>query len=190
MLGDILETANSCLDYLVCELVRLGNKEPTSSHQFPLVSNREAFDKELGRGRLANVPFAAVAMIEGLQPYDTRTDPVHRHLKTLRTLTNRHKHRNLLLTHLLTASAPQNISTVEHEGELYVAASEIPHMVDLQTKFGPYRIADGKVEVNPPVMFVIGLKDPDFAGYVVPKFIGDICTCLRDEVLPQFAGYF
>src|SRR5271167_271077 len=48
IIGDILQSAHSSLDYLICELVRTGKEEPTIHNQFPIVENRSAFEDEIG----------------------------------------------------------------------------------------------------------------------------------------------
>lgn len=123
MFGDVLQSANSCLDYLVCELFRRHNpgEEAKPSHKFPVVNTRGAFNKEIGSDVLWGIPFEAVAVIESLQPYDGRTDPVPAQLLALRTLANTHKHRKLHISVLTATPAPSDPSAIhEEDGELFV----------------------------------------------------------------------
>src|SRR5271166_1045258 len=52
--GDFLQSANSCLDYLVCELFgRYNPSQPAKvSHKFPIVTSHGAFNKEIGSDAL------------------------------------------------------------------------------------------------------------------------------------------
>src|ERR1035441_6971947 len=54
MFGDVIQSANSCLDYLVFELFRKYNPSEIAqrSHRFPIVTSRDAFNKEIGKNAL------------------------------------------------------------------------------------------------------------------------------------------
>ena len=128
--GDVLQSANSTLDYLVCELFRRHNpgQEAKPSHKFPVVTSHGAFNKEIGADALFGIPFEAVAVIQGLQPYDGRTNPVHSHLLALRTLTNHHKHRKIHVSVLAANLAPiDNAVIFEKDGESFVRPGDLPN---------------------------------------------------------------
>lgn len=140
IVGDVHQTVHSSLDYLICELIRTGKEEPTTSSQFPIADSRAVFDEEIGRKRLRGVPFEAVAVIEGLQPYYAGENAPKSPLFVLKTLTNIHKHRNLLLTALGASKAPADAEIFMIGGKTYT--NSVPPPFDFDAEFGPV-IIDG-----------------------------------------------
>lgn len=191
ILGDILQTAHSSLDYLVCELVRTGKEEPTASNQFIIAESRSVFDEEIGRKRLRNVPFPAIAIMEGLQPYNTGEDPTKSPLFALKTLTNIHKHRNLLLASLAARKAPSDINIFEIDGRTYTPihpSLEMPF--DLDAEFGPFSIDGPNVNMDGAHTSVVVLAETAYKGREICSLIGWICVCLQDTFFPLFAPFF
>ena len=85
--GESLYHGRSVLEHLVWALAEAGNETPGENHTFPLLkapptpkkreSTRDAFIRSEGGGRLAGVDPAAIAVIEGLQPYKRGNDPYY-----------------------------------------------------------------------------------------------------------------
>ena len=161
--GDVIQSANSCLDYLVCELFRRYNKGESAkpSHKFPIVTSHGAFNAEIGANALYGIPFEVVAEIERLQPYDGRTDLVNSRLLTLRRLTNEHKHRKLHVTALTACAAPSDVVPFEQDGEFYILAEDLPKAMHYKAPIGPVPVSsDGRqVEVERKFAAVVVLEE-------------------------------
>lgn len=191
--GDVLQSANSCLDYLVCELFgRYNNGEPGKpSHKFPLVTSHGAFNEEIGANALYGIPFEAVAVIESLQPYEGRTDPAHSNLMVLRRLTNAHKHRKIHVTALTASVAPSDVVPFEKDGEFYVMAEDLPEATHFKAQIGPYSVtADGKVEVDHKVAAVVVLEESEFRKVLITLLAERLCqavTVACKKLTPFFA---
>jgi hypothetical protein len=192
MFGDVLQSANSTLDYLVCELFRRHNagEEAKPSHKFPIVTSRGAFNDEIGSDALYGIPFEAVAVIEGLQPYEGRTDPVPAHLMALRTLTNTHKHRRLHISVLTANSAPSDPSAIfEKDGELFAMAKDLPKARHFKAEIGPFPIVAGKVDMRGRFTPVIVLEEGEFRGVLITLWAERFCqavTVACQRLIPFF----
>jgi len=177
--GDVIQSANSCLDYLVCELYgRYNNGEPGKPcHKFPLVTNHGAFNEEIGRGALYGIPFDVVAVIESLQPYEGRTDPVNTRLLALRRLTNDHKHRKIHVTALTACAAPSDVVPFEKDGEFYILAEDLPKAAHFKAPIGPVpvMIDGGKVEVDGKFTAVVVLEDSGFRDTHITLLAERLC---------------
>jgi hypothetical protein len=184
MFGDVLQSAHSCLDYLVCELFLLHHpgEEAKRSHQFPIVTSHSAFNDELGGGRLYGIPFEAVAIIEGLQPYKGRTDPVPAQLLALRTLTNTHKHRQIHVSVLTTNPAPSNVVPVKIDGEFRVRVGDLPAATHHKAELGPFRVTDdGDVDVNREFTPVVVLEESGFRGKPIAVVAARFCEAVGES---------
>jgi hypothetical protein len=183
--GDVLQSANSCLDYLVCELFRKHNpgKEAKTSHKFPIVYNQGAFNDEIGNDALLGIPFEAVAVIEGLQPYDGRTDPVPAQLSALRLLTNEHKHRKLHVSVLTAAPAPSDpAALIEQDGELFVMVKDMPKAMHFKAEIGPFPItADGQVNMQRKYTPVIVLEESGYREETIMLLTERMCSAVTES---------
>jgi hypothetical protein len=187
--GDVLQSANSTLDYLVCELFRRYNpgKEAKPCHQFPIVNTHGAFNDEIGNDALYGIPFEAVAVIEGLQPYEGRTDLVNFHLKSLRSLTNEHKHRKIHVSLLAANPAPGDDAIFEKDGEFYALAKDLPKAVHPKAEIGPFPITEnGEMDMNRKFTPVVVLEESEFRGEIVSLWaerflqaVAESCNRLR-----------
>lgn len=191
--GDVLQSANSCLDYLVCELFgRYNNGEPGKPcHKFPLVTNRGAFNKEIGSDALYGIPFEAVAVVESLQPYDGRTDLVNSRLLTLRRLTNDHKHRKLHVAALTASAAPSDVVPFEQDGEFYIKAEDLPEAMHFKTPIGPVRVTPdgGKVEVEGKFAAVVVLEESGLRTTHITLLAERLCQAAT-EACKRFTPFF
>jgi hypothetical protein len=193
MFGDVLQTANSCLDYLVCELFRRHNpgEEAKPYHKFPLVASRGAFNKEIGSDALWGIPFEAVAIVESLQPYEGRTDPLPTQLLALRTLTNTHKHRKLHISVLTANPAPSDPSAIfEQDGELFARVGDLPKAMHFKAEIGPFPITeDGKVNVDSKYSAVVVLEESEFRGKLITLVAEEFCLAVT-EACKRFTPFF
>jgi hypothetical protein len=108
--GDFFANVRSVLDYIVWQLV-LNNppNQPGPSNQFPITSSSEEFSEQIGRKRLRGIPDDAVKIIETLQPYPDRDNP----LGILNKLVNIDKHRTLNVVSVVA----DNTEVVSQSGE-------------------------------------------------------------------------
>jgi hypothetical protein len=80
LVGESLYHGRSVLEHLVWALVKANHKKPGKDHTFPVwdvppvlrgsSSRADAFTRLTKRKQLAGVPLDAIALIEGLQPYN------------------------------------------------------------------------------------------------------------------------
>jgi hypothetical protein len=184
MFGDVLQSANSTLDYLVCELFRRYNpgQEAKPSHKFPIVASHGAFNDEIGNDSLFGIPFEAVAIIEGLQPYEGRTDPVPAQLMALRTLTNTHKHRKLHIAVLTANPAPSDPSAIfEQDGEHFAFVKDLPKAVHFNAEVGPFPVTEnGEVKVDGKYAAVIVLKESEFREELITLLAARLCDAVNE----------
>jgi len=182
--GDVLQSANSCLDYLVCELFIRHNpgQEAKPSHKFPIVASHGAFNEEIGKNALFGIPFEAVAIIESLQPYEGRTDPVPALLLALRTLTNTHKHRKLHVSVLTASPAPSDPSAVvEQDGEFFVKLGDLPKAMHFEAEIGPFPVMqDGKVNVESKYIPVVVLKERGYREVFITLLAERLCEAVTE----------
>jgi hypothetical protein len=194
-LGDCIQSTHSCLDYLVCQLALIGKEPPNSKHTFPITDSLTQFNESVGRHALKGVPFGAIAIIESLQPYNRMGDPHQSGLWILKTLTNMHKHRDILLTALGAGHAPDDADVFERNGDLYTMSDLVT--VDLDAEFGPFPIVDCKVKMNRAITLDIVLNKRLSVGngcrrLLLPHvgaFVTRFCHSLRDsscDILPSF----
>jgi hypothetical protein len=191
--GDVLQSANSCLDYLVCELFRRHRpgEEAKPSHQFPIVTSHGAFNKEIGADRLYGIPFQAIAVIEALQPYGGRTDPVHSNLQTLRSLTNTHKHRRLHVSVLTANPAPSDPSViVERDGEFFTMVKDLPKASHFKAEIGPFVVnQEGEVDMDGKYTPVIVLEESELRGVIITLVAERLCQAVT-EVCKRLVPFF
>ena len=180
--GDVIQSANSCLDYLVCELFRRYNpsEAPKPSHKFPIVYSHGAFNKEIGADALYGIPFDVIAVIEGLQPYNGGADSVQSRLADLRTLTNNHKHRNIHVTTLTGSPTPSDAIPFERDGELYVRAEDLPSAAHFKKELGPFPVKDGKVRVEGKFAAVVVLEESGFRESIITLVAGRLSQAVSD----------
>lgn len=185
MFGDVLQSANSCLDYLVCELYRRHNpgKEAKPSHKFPVVASHGAFNDEIGNDALYGIPFEAVAVIEGLQPYEGRTDPVPAQLMALRTLTNTHKHRKLHISVLTASPAPSDPSALfEQNGELFARIGDLPKATHFKAEIGPFPVTENEeVHMENKYAAVVVLEESEFRGELITLWAERFCQAVTES---------
>ncbi len=190
--GDVLQSANSCLDYLVCELFRRYNPGESAkpSHKFPIVETRGAFNKEIGSDALYGVPFEAIAVIDGLQPYEGRTDAVHSDLLTLRRLANEHKHRKIHVSVLAANPAPGDVAPIERDGEVFVMAQDLPKAMHFKAEIGPFPITPkGEVEMDRKFAAVVVLEERGFREIPINLLAENLCMAVTESI-NRFIRFF
>lgn len=189
MLGDCLQSTHSCLDYLVRQLVMVGKGKPSTKHAFPIAEHVNQFNEFIRRRTLDGVPVEAIAIIESLQPYNQPGNPHDSGLWILKTLTNTHKHRDILLTVLGACHAPEDADVFERNGDRYTMAPIGP--INLDAEFGPFPIVEGVVvKMNRNFALDIVFEQEPFRGKRMQVAVTGACLCVRNEVLPLFEKFF
>jgi hypothetical protein len=193
LFGDTLLSTQSCLDYLIWDLIEAsGQEKPSISNQFSIVDSRVLFEEEIGRKRLRGVPFPAIAIIEQLQPYHSAKGLNDSALYALKTLANIYKHRFLPLTVLAARRAPADIKIVEIEGETYAEPSSaiFAEPFDANTEFGPFKIVGDNVDMEGNFVAVVALKDTEYAGREIISVLLWIWFVVKNYVIPEFEKFF
>lgn len=116
--GDVHHNLRSALDYIIAALVTASGAALTKQ-QFPLFEDRAKYrekvadgDRPIKGGNLGNVKYG-LAIIESVQPYHTKPDPVADPLAHLNRFSNSDKHRQIATY----AAVPSDIQLgVEHDG--------------------------------------------------------------------------
>jgi hypothetical protein len=188
MVGDCIQSAHSCLDYLACKLVSSGEESSKSKNAFPIVDSPAQFNEAIGKHILKGVPFAAVAVVESLQPYNRTGDPHKSGLWILKTLANMHKHRDILLSVLGAAYASDDAEVFERNGDLFTFSA--PDTLDLDAEFGPFPVFEGKVKMDRKILLDIVFEQEPFRGQRMQTLVTQACLAVREDVLPKFEKFF
>jgi hypothetical protein len=177
---------------LIWELVESSRIEkPSIANQFPIVETRTLFEEEIGRKRLRGVPFHAIAIIEGTQPYHSPKGTGDSALFALKTLANIYKHRYLPLSALAARPAPPDISIFETDGILYADFAPIfQEPFNSDEEFGPFPVIGSQVNLERNFAMVIALSDAPYKGCEITSLLSWICTVVKDHVFPQFESFF
>lgn len=190
IIGDCLQNLRSSLDYLVWELVLVANKQPTKNNMFPICSTRERFQEAVDkRDRLLGIAPEAVALIESLQPYHLGQDFEKATLLVLDDLANINKHRRILLTDLCAGTSDRR--PFERNGELgiWIGPGAMP-VFDSNTRFGPYPIVDGKVQMETQLVAVIAFAEGAAKGMEVSLCLNEWASYIKTKIVPMFEKFF
>jgi hypothetical protein len=186
VVGDFLFNMRSALDYIVRAL---SSAEWGRKIMFPLCTTRGLFDQQVGKGALSGVPIPIQALVEGLQPYPERHNP----LGVLNKLHNIDKHRALVLA-----------GVVAHETRLIHSCGEIRHILvvrgNLQNGAVIPWIPLGRIspverhemKVDGEVSCFVTLHDPaafDLEGFRIETTLQQILEFIRDTVVPAFQPF-
>ena len=186
IVGDCLQNLRSSLDYLVWELVLSANNQPGKYNMFPICSTSDAFvDALTKRDRLLGVPVDAIAIIRQLQPYHLGKDWKKAIFAVLDELSNINKHRRVLLTSLMATQA--NVEAVEIDGELW--ASHLPTF-DGNTKFGPFPVVAGKVQMDGELFASIAFDEGTVQGMEITTCLNTWMYYIREDFIPRFERFF
>src|SRR5215204_1982271 len=72
--GDFVHNLRSCLDLLICEIVRARGKRVTDDTGFPIFRSADVFESDHAR-KVQGVPKAAVDLIKEAEPYQGADNP-------------------------------------------------------------------------------------------------------------------
>ena len=106
IVGDFVHNTRSALDHLVWQLVRVNGQEPGRWNDFPIYTDKEAFQNRVvtprlkhscgqKSGQLGGVDNRSVEMIRDVQPFNRKDKPDLHQLSVLNELWNIDKHRML-----------------------------------------------------------------------------------------------
>jgi hypothetical protein len=74
IIGDCVHNLRSCLDLLICEIVRARGKRVTDDTGFPIFRSADVFESDHAR-KVQGVPKAAVDLIKEAEPYQGADNP-------------------------------------------------------------------------------------------------------------------
>lgn len=194
--GDFFSNVRSALDYIVTQLV-LANPPnvPGKANAFPIADTSAEFTN-LASKRLKGVAPRAAALIESLQPYQRRNNP----LGILNRLVNIDKHRTL---NVITCVADETeVVSLSGDYRLYLGGEELRD----GTVFGgvgmPVALASEipGFEARLPTMKMYGkcslfvaFDDPlaeELENFRVDSVLESILEFMRDTVVPAFEPFF
>src|SRR5260370_25794374 len=113
-IGDGVQNLRSALDYLVCELVRTTNNEPTIRHMFPICDSEDAFEAQCRGHRLDWVPPEAIAQIKVFQPYHYGDKRASAPIRVLDDLCNINNHQRICFAVLSVSSSETQFTSDAH----------------------------------------------------------------------------
>ena len=163
LVGDCLYNFASALDHLVWQLVLSNGNIPDEKNEFPIFDCPSKYKAGKQR-RLNGVSQSAVAIIDGLQPYNTGNPALSR----LRILSNTDKHRHLHITIVHEVGHTVNVSLpADGLNSAFEAIEQITHrspgVID---PFGPiekgaklYSIKNTDVEMGMTPIFKVVFSD-------------------------------
>lgn len=144
MLGDLVQNLRSALDHLAWAFAKTAKRNPMRRTQFPILDKPpKDFDRER---QVLDIPEPVRRIMEAMQPYQ-QDDPIGHligmELATLRELSNRDKHRVLLLAEsvVLPSYVFTNTPAGEDSGVGFAIDSEgmwAEIRIPVDPRFGPY----------------------------------------------------
>ncbi len=194
--GDAIHSLRSTLDHIAWSLALLKTPTPATNTAFPVCLTKSAFDGHRG-STLRDIPNAAIAVIESVQPYHRTYDPGDPpdidFLWMLHRLWNDDKHR---ATPIVTATSRKSRITARNV-TVDLSRGNVPSPFT----FGPFndgaevaRIPahvkiQGDFEMQMTYDIVLDAAPPGH-GAQVHTFLNHVHKFLRDEVLPKFTQNF
>lgn len=189
IVGDCLFCLRSALDHIVWALVLANGKKPGICNQFPICSSCKNFAVEVQKGRLRGVSDKALAVVEGLQPYNGSPNP----LGMLNSLHNVDKHRSLKLASLSIDSidltwreaGEEEAFSYHLSGDGLTDGTELLHDA---VAFG--LSGSGDVQVSGKATATVVFKDEPCRGYVVGTALDETLQFMKRTVIPAFEPLF
>jgi hypothetical protein len=195
--GDFFSNVRAALDYVVWQLV-LNNppNEPGSSNLFPITDSPKGFGHQVARRRLRGVPEDALKIIEALQPYQDRSNP----LGILNRLVNIDKHQTLNVVSVVA----DNTEVVSQSGTFALVLGdeelrdgsvfgEIGIPFNLIPSFFPdFESRLPSMKMRGTCSVFLAFDDPiaeSLETFRVDRTLQSILTFTRDRVLPRFDDF-
>jgi hypothetical protein len=197
VVGDILHNMRSALDHLTYSLAEIHlnrglTDEEAKVIQFPICDNHASYRAEAGR-RLQNLSDAMRTVIQGLQNYDLgRNGIAFPPLTMLRELSNRDKHRRILLTGAVVKRLQVHVKQPGGETEIYRSTFQGPF--DDSTVVLEFPDADGhphpKVNLEDlAAMDVSFSNDRPAWGEPIRPVLRRIHDHIANKVFPEFDAF-
>lgn len=203
--GDCLFNLRSALDHLVWQLVLANGKMPTRHNMFPICESPKAFAYNIGKlRRLDGVSAQAHALIESLQPYPTRENP----LGMLATLHNIDKHQTINVT----TAVARDTELVWGGGPAELLSETGDPAAVLETFLGDEELRDGaimpiglnlvndrvrdrfsKMKVQGYAAMFVAFHDPgatELEPLRVDSVLQQICDFVGNTVISGFERFF
>ncbi|MGI8548600.1 MAG: hypothetical protein ACR2M1_14950 [Gemmatimonadaceae bacterium] len=182
-IGDSVHNMRSALDHLVFAIA--GFPADDRNIQFPIFDKKTTYDN--CRWKLQNVPPAALAVIEELQPYQRGESANSQLLAILATLDNIDKHRRPILSGSV-------VSLKEVWGSGQATSIRITGRNGGAFKNGAvistWEVSGREMDVNFTVAFRVALAEPaPLDGRDIGKLLEEIHRYIGDEVFPRFDSF-
>jgi hypothetical protein len=154
---------------------------------FPICTTAKAFEDALrSQKRLAGVDPAAVALIDGLQPYHAGDGRSHTTaLAVLDDLVNINKHRRILLT-VLRGGTASDMEVVDVNGEQW-SYGELPVFNENTTVEIP---APSQVQVKVNLIAFVALNEGAAKDMEVTTLLASLQEYIDLALIPLFEPYF
>lgn len=188
LIGDGIQNLRSSLDYLVCELVRTANHEPTKDHMFPICDGEVSFNSQLARHRLDNVPPDAVTIIKNLQPYHCGSQTSSAPIRVLDDLCNINKHQRICLACLAaTSSETQFVSTAVGQS---LQSTLGPRYHDAELAISHIPVSGEEMEVEGGAFFQVVIQERCAKGIEASTCVNALWGLVYKTILPAFERFF
>lgn len=185
ILGDFLQNCRSVLDYIATGLDRAAGRSGFTNY-FPIFDNRAAFQDEVARK--LNHWGANLAIVEGVQPFNSTRRPISTHpALILHRLSRTDKHQNLTPTFVMPHTFEvvlvyENGDEVTLEGIKPDVVEEIHDNAKIAQVHIPPPPGGGKVEVKSHLALSLMFGPSESYGDATRP----VLTWVRDEVLARF----
>lgn len=195
--GDFFSNVRAVLDYIVWQLV-LSNppNEPGPSNQFPITDSSKGFSDQVARKRLRGVAEDAIKIIEALQPYHDRNNP----LGLLNRLVNIDKHQTLNVVAVVAdntevISQPDGFALMLGDeelrdgsvfGDIGIPLNLIPSM------FPDFEQRLPSMKMHGTCSLFLAFDDPTverLEDFRVDRTLEKIYAFVKECVLPRFDGH-
>lgn len=189
MVGDIVHNLRSSLDSLAYALSLkhsgLPSEDEARSIQFLLVDTKGEFNDPRRRRYIKRMSPEAQAVVERLQPFNTKPDGFKHQLSVLRDISNVDKHRHILLTRAAAESS-----------KIALSGPGIPPGTEVQGIAGPFengaviarwRFDQGpvaEVKMRMHVAVAIEFADGPATGGALVPFLKVAHNMIRDDYFP------
>jgi len=192
LIGDSLYNFRAGLDHLIWQLVLLNEGCPNCRNEFPIFSGESTYKRDK-KPRLKGLSDTAIAIIDGLQPYNAENWP----LGMLHSLSNVDKHRHLhlavssLVMHRISATNRPSGGVNPFFATSQTGQGAIGHFGPIEKGTILYSILSPDVAMKVEPVFDIVFSDGDVSRLSVRdamRSIRDFINKIFIQLSPLFGG--